>query len=111
MRLIGWIFGALVAVLLILFAVSNREFVALRIEPLPFFVELPLYAALLAALFVGFVAGGLVAWFSGRQWRRRARRAEGEAERLRRERAEAERRPTAHSAGASPASRQLPRAG
>ena len=111
MKLVGWMFGALVALALVLFAVSNREIVAIRIEPLPFFLELPLYAALLAALFAGFVAGGLVSWLGGRKWRRRARRAEGEAERLRRERAEAERRPVVHAAGTPSAPSRLPRAG
>jgi lipopolysaccharide assembly protein A len=110
MRLIGWTFGAVVALALILFAVSNRELVALKIEPLPFFVELPLYAALLAALFAGFVAGGLVSWLGSWKWRRRARRAEGEAERLRRERAEAERRPVVPPAAAPQSPRELPRA-
>ncbi len=104
-------FGVLVALALILFAVSNRELVALRIEPLPFFLELPLYAALLAALFLGFVAGGLVSWLGSWKWRRRARRAEGEAERLRRERAGAERRPVVQPAAAPQALRELPRTG
>lgn len=111
MKLIGWTFGGLVALGLILFAVSNREPVAIRIEPLPFSLELPLYAALLAVLFAGFVAGGLVSWLGSWKWRRRARRAEGEAERLRRERAEAERRPVVPPAEAPQAPRELPRTG
>src|SRR5579883_1474056 len=84
MKLIGWILGALVAIVLILFAVSNRGAVALQIWPLPFSLELPLYAALLAALVIGFIAGCL----GGFKWRRRARRAESEAAALRRQLAE-----------------------
>ncbi|HLI10929.1 MAG TPA: lipopolysaccharide assembly protein LapA domain-containing protein [Alphaproteobacteria bacterium] len=88
MKLIGWILGALVAIVLILFAVSNRGAVALQIWPLPFSLELPLYAALLAALVIGFIAGGLGGWLGGFKWRRRARRAESEAAALRRQLAE-----------------------
>jgi uncharacterized integral membrane protein len=96
-KLIRWIGGVLVAVLLILLAVSNRMTVPLRIEPLPFLIEPPLYAALLGSLVVGFVVGGIAAWLSGRKWRRRARAAEREAERARNELAEA--REAALSAG------------
>ena len=111
MRLVGWVFGALVALILILFAVSNRELVSLRIEPLPFLLELPLYAAVLAALFAGFVVGGLISWIGGWKWRRRARRAEAEVGRLRRESAEAVSRPAVAPSSAPPAPRELPRAG
>jgi len=88
-RLIRWIGGVFVAVILILVAVSNRMTVPLRIEPLPFLIEPPLYAALLGSLVVGFVVGGIAAWLGGRKWRRRARVAEREAERARSELAEA----------------------
>jgi putative membrane protein len=113
MKLIGWLVGALVALLLILFAVSNRAQVGLRLEPLPFLIELPLYAAMLAVLVIGFVSGGFLAWLGGGKWRRRARRAESDAERLRSTLAEARtqgaQRP-ANGPAAADASRQLPRA-
>lgn len=111
MRLIAWLFGALVAFVLILFAVSNRESVVLKFEPLPFVIELPLYAALLATLLAGFVAGGLVSWLSGRKWRLRARRAEREAEQFRREHAADSVRLFARPASAPPPPTQPPRVG
>ena len=74
MRLIFWVIVALIAVLLALFAASNRADVALALWPLPFVLELPLYLAILATLAIGFVAGGLSAWVSGRRRRREARR-------------------------------------
>lgn len=88
MKLLRWIAGTLAAIVLVLFAVSNRTTVPLRIEPLPFLIESPLYVALLGSLVVGFLLGGIVAWLSGHKWRRRARHAEREVERLKTELAE-----------------------
>jgi len=73
MKILFWIFVLLVALVLALFAVSNRESVALGLWPVPFLVEIPLYVAMLAALSVGFVLGELAAWIAGRQRRRDAR--------------------------------------
>ncbi len=59
---------------------------------------MPVYSVGLGGLFVGFLYGGLVAWLSGRRWRRRARdeagarlRAAAENAALRRRLAAAER--------------------
>ena len=73
MKLLFWIFVALVATVLALFAASNRAAVSLGLWPLPFILELPLYLAILAALLIGFVVGALAAWVSGRQRRREGR--------------------------------------
>jgi putative membrane protein len=73
MKLLFWIFVALVATVLALFAVSNRAAVSLGLWPLPFVLELPLYLAILAALLVGFLVGALAAWIGGRQRRREGR--------------------------------------
>jgi len=74
MRLLFWIFVLIVALVLALFAVSNRATVALGLWPAPFLVEIPLYVAVLAALALGFLIGGFAAWIAGRRWRREARR-------------------------------------
>jgi lipopolysaccharide assembly protein A len=74
MKLLFWIFVALVATVLALFTVSNRAAVSLGFWPLPFVLELPLYLAILAALLVGFIAGALAVWIAGRQRRREGRR-------------------------------------
>src|SRR5580704_949748 len=75
MKILWWIVLALAALLLILFAVSNRESVAVGLWPLPALVEMPLYLLLLATLVLGFVVGQLVAWIAGAHWRREARRS------------------------------------
>jgi putative membrane protein len=74
MKLLFWILVALFAVVLALFAVSNRLSVALGLWPLPFVIELPLYLAILGALLIGFIAGALAAWIAGRHRRRENRR-------------------------------------
>ena len=74
MRVVFWIAVALVAAVLALFAISNREAVALGLWPLPFELDLPLYLAILGALLIGFVAGVGVAWAAGRHRRREHRR-------------------------------------
>jgi uncharacterized integral membrane protein len=68
---------ALVAAVLILFAVSNRESVIIELWPLPDRAELPLYLVVLGTLVIGFVVGELVAWAGGWRWRREARRSRG----------------------------------
>ncbi len=73
MRVLARIVVLVVAVALAVFAVSNRENVALGLWPLPSLVELPLYLVILAALVLGFVAGELVAWIASRHWRREVR--------------------------------------
>src|SRR5712691_5461844 len=74
MKLLFWIVVALVAAVLALFAMFNREAVALGLWPLPFELDLPLYLAILLALLIGFVSGVLAAWIAGRSRRRENRR-------------------------------------
>ena len=74
MKILFWVFVLVVALVLALFAVSNRDAVSLGFWPVPFLVEIPLYVAVLAALGVGFLIGEFAAWIGGRRWRREARR-------------------------------------
>ena len=100
MKLLSWIAGAVTALVLVLFAVSNRALVSIGIEPFPFTLELPLYGGIFASLVLGFILGGIGAWIGGRRTRRRARHAEAEAKRLRAELAEA-RQPADRAAAAA----------
>src|SRR5258708_1322226 len=56
MKLLFWIVVALVAAVLALFAISNREAVPLGLWPLPFELALPPYLPVLAALLIAFVS-------------------------------------------------------
>jgi uncharacterized integral membrane protein len=85
MRFFWWTVLALAALVLILFAVSNREHVSVGLWPLPALVELPLYLVVLGTLVLGFVVGELVAWVGGWHWRREARRSRDRIAMLERE--------------------------
>jgi lipopolysaccharide assembly protein A len=73
------------AILLILFAVSNRETVSLELWPLPFLVDLPLYLLFFLTLLVGAVLGAFAARIAGRSTRRELRRRRRRIEGLERE--------------------------
>ena len=72
-------------ILLILFAVSNRETVSLELWPLPFLVDLPLYLLFFLSLLVGAVIGASAARIVGRGTRRELRRHRRRSEALERE--------------------------
>lgn len=72
-KLASWLLLAPLAILLIAFAVANRALVEIRLDPLPFAIEAPLYALAFLCIFIGLVCGGCAAWVAGRRWRNLAR--------------------------------------
>ena len=82
MKVISWIIGLPIAVLAIIFAVSNRGGVLVDLWPLPWEVTLPLYLLVLGALGIGLLAGAVIAWMSAGTTRARARREHRRANRL-----------------------------
>ena len=64
------------AICLGIFAVENRQVLALEFTPLAVKFELPVAIWLLAFLGVGILVGLVVGFFSTLMWRRRARKAE-----------------------------------
>jgi uncharacterized integral membrane protein len=85
------------ALVIVMFAVSNRGAITLAFDPLgsdpPMYAfSLPLFLVLLAALTAGVIVGGAAAWSRQGKWRSRARRlsadlksARAETEALRRQ--------------------------
>jgi uncharacterized integral membrane protein len=78
------------AIVLITFAVANRQIVIVSLDPFDqahpaVAVALPLFALILALIIGGVVVGGIAAWLKQSKWRRAARRAEHEARELRAE--------------------------
>ncbi len=72
-RIISFITMIVVGFVVILFSITNRQSVVLDLWPLPLFVDVPIYGVVIATAVIGFIAGGIVAWFSGGRARRRAR--------------------------------------
>lgn len=77
------------AVVLIAFAVANRQPVTLSLDPFASGAQsafttppLPLFLVLLAVLIVGVLIGGIAGWLRHGGWRRTARRLEREIARL-----------------------------
>ena len=85
MRIVYWVVVGLGAVVLTLFAVSNRGAVVLGVWPLPFVLDLPLYLVILVPLLLGFAAGRLAGWFAARPRRQELRRRRRRIEALERE--------------------------
>ncbi|MBM3628302.1 MAG: LapA family protein [Alphaproteobacteria bacterium] len=75
MRPVFWIVGVPLLLAGAFFAIANREEVRIDLWPLWGAVTVPLFAALVGALYAGFVIGALVAWWAGRHGRRAARGA------------------------------------
>jgi uncharacterized integral membrane protein len=74
-----------IAIFLILFAVSNRETVSVGFWPLPFLADVPLYLLCFLTLLIGALIGVAVAWAAGHRNRRMLRTRRRRIEALERE--------------------------
>ena len=92
MRVLYWLATGLVALVCVVFAVSNRAGVTLVFWPLSFELSAPLYLVVLLALLVGVLVGLLVAWVWSWRARRAARMRARRIEMLERDLAAAEQR-------------------
>lgn len=104
MRLVHWLVTLPVTIVLVVFAISNRQAVEVDFWPLPIVIETRVFLVVLLALLVGFLIGELVAWLGGRRWRQEARRTGRRIAALERELAatQARLRPEAKPAATSP---------
>lgn len=106
MRFVYWIIAVPMLAFAGALAAANPEPVALRLWPLPYELQTPLYAAVLGAFLIGFLIAALWFWLGGlpvrlerRRLARHQRELETETRRLREELAAA--RPRAGTPGAS----------
>ncbi len=101
-KIAGWLILVPLSVLLVAFALANRQMVTLNFNP--FLVEaaapagtgMPMFLVLYAVLLIGVLLGGIATWFAQsrhrrreRHWRREAGQLNQELETLRRTRSEA----------------------
>ncbi|MCG8596994.1 MAG: LapA family protein [Kiloniellales bacterium] len=91
-RILVTFIGVILAIVVVSFALSNRQRVLLDLWPFEISLELPLFLMALLSFLIGFLAGGCVMWISGGASRRQARDARRNATRLERQVAELERR-------------------
>lgn len=99
--------------ILVAIAVSNRQSVALILDPFrpenpALSVELPFYAYLIGALVVGVILGGAATWMGQSRWRKTAR---AQGQRAARWQAEADRLAREHEAGTTTTATDLAIAG
>lgn len=80
MKHLSWIILFPLAVLLIVFSVTNRDAITIDLWPVPFQIDVPLFAVVFAALLVGVIWGGVSAWLNGGRVRKLARQKSREAE-------------------------------
>ncbi len=86
MKRVSWILTIPLALVLVAFAIANRQSVTVDLWPLQLAVgPLPFFAWFLGAVFVGILAGGMAVWLTGGKVRRRARAAERRARELERD--------------------------
>jgi uncharacterized integral membrane protein len=75
------------AIVLVAFAVANRQTVVVSFDPFDqahpaFTLAVPLFALILALVIGGVIVGGVAAWLRQSKWRRTARLALGRAREL-----------------------------
>jgi len=80
-RIISTLILVPLAVVIIAFAVANRQWITVSFDPFSstspaYAATLPLFAFIFVSLILGVVIGGAVAWIGQAKWRRTARKLE-----------------------------------
>jgi uncharacterized integral membrane protein len=101
-----WLVLAPLGLILLAFAIANREPVRVVLDPLPgessdFQINAPLFLILFLAVAIGVLAGGFATWIAQGRHRRAARHARSDIERLRNEAENLRAQLGARSAGSS----------
>lgn len=78
MKRLSWIISIPLLIIGVVFAVVNRQDVDVLVWPFGIQLQAPLFLVILLALFLGFLIGGLLAWFSAHAARRREKRQQNE---------------------------------
>jgi putative membrane protein len=98
---LSWIVTLPVTLVVVVFAVSNRDEVAINLWPTGLDLTIPFFAVVLGVFLAGFLVGAAIMWLSGAKGRARARRLRYRAEELERELVRLQRQADAAKAGAS----------
>ena len=89
-KIVTWIVVLPPVVILVAFAVANRQTVTVSFDPFSssapaYSLTLPLFAVIFVVLILGVIVGGFAAWLVQGKWRRRARKSEAELRALHQE--------------------------
>ena len=87
-KLITILILAPIAIVVIMFAVANREVISVSFDPFDtahpaLVLKTPLFLLIFVLVGLGVLVGGVAAWLRQHKWRARARRAEAEVRELR----------------------------
>jgi uncharacterized integral membrane protein len=82
-RFVAWLFGLPLTIIMVAFAVANRQLVTVSLDPFSqtdpsFAMNVPMWVLFYAGILVGIIAGWFCAWFGQARWRRASRKAESE---------------------------------
>jgi uncharacterized integral membrane protein len=95
-KILSFIILVPLAIVLVVFCVSNREAVTVSLDPFGTMPQLsfasPLFVLLMAAVIVGVILGGIGTWLTQAHYRRKSWRRKQELERLKREAEESRQR-------------------
>ncbi len=85
--MLRWVVGVPIAILVVGFAIANRRWVTLSLDPFTqtepaVSLDLPLWILFFLGIFVGLVVGWIAAWFAQGKHRKAAREARHEVSRL-----------------------------
>ncbi len=86
-RILRWIIGLPIAIVVIAFAVANRQWTRLSLDPFSsespiLSINMPLWALFIFGVFIGILVGWIVAWFANGKWRKLARDRRAEITKL-----------------------------
>ena len=79
-RFFNWVIGLPVAAVAIVFAVANRQWITVSLDPFnrdqPFAsIDMPLWVLFFCGIFAGILAGWIGAWFAHGKWRKATKEA------------------------------------
>ncbi len=82
-RILRWAVGLPIALVVISFAVANRQWITVSFDPFsrdaPFAaMDVPLWVLFFCGVFFGLIAGWIACWMAQGKWRRSAREARRE---------------------------------
>ena len=89
-RLLRWIIGAPIIIIVMFFAVANRQWVTLSLDPInetnpAYSLDMPVWLLVFFGIFIGIIVGWFYCWRAQGKWRKLARDRQAEITRLRNE--------------------------